>query len=51
MASWGAFVTGVIAALLYYAVSALMVALKVDDPLDAVAGMFSDYGIIINIII
>lgn len=38
MYMWGAFITGVVASIVYYFVAILMVKLKVDDPLDAVAG-------------
>ena len=38
MPSWAAFVTGVIASLFYISISVLFVKLKIDDPLEAVAG-------------
>lgn len=39
MAMWGAFVTGFIAAFVYYGAAFLIIKLKIDDPLDAVAGI------------
>ena len=39
MEMWGAFVTGLIAALVYYFAAFSMAKLKIDDPLDAVAGL------------
>lgn len=36
---YGAFVIGLIAALVYFAVSWAMVKVRIDDPLDAVAGI------------
>ncbi|KAJ8023646.1 Ammonium transporter 1 member 2 [Holothuria leucospilota] len=38
--AWGAFVTGLVAGIVYIVVSALMVKLRIDDPLDAVAVHF-----------
>ncbi|XP_071831220.1 putative ammonium transporter 1 isoform X2 [Apostichopus japonicus] len=38
--AWGAFVTGVLAGAVYIGVSALVLKLKIDDPLDAVAVHF-----------
>ena len=40
---WGAAVIGTVAGMAYIAWSSAMVALKVDDPLDAVAGKVSSY--------
>ena len=44
MNPWAACITGIVAGLTYMAWSALMSKLRIDDPLDAVAG--SLYGII-----
>lgn len=38
MYMWGAFLTGLVAALVYYFGSMLVERLHIDDPLDAVAG-------------
>lgn len=39
MFMWGAFVTGLVAAVVYYFGAVIVVKLKIDDPLDAVAGL------------
>ena len=39
MHPWGAFVTGAFAGLIYLAASWSVIKLRIDDPLDAVAGM------------
>lgn len=44
MATWGAFATGVIASLVYYSISAVVEKLRIDDPLDAVAGQLTTWN-------
>ena len=39
MFMWGAFITGLLAAIVYYLGAFLITKLKIDDPLDAVAGI------------
>ena len=39
MFMWGAFITGLLAAIVYYFGAFLITKLKIDDPLDAVAGI------------
>jgi len=48
MFMWGAFVTGLVAAVVYYFGAVIVVKLKIDDPLDAVAvhGLSGTWGLI-----